>query len=42
MSDVERTDIYRAFDRDTTRWLWLLELERKQKEGNHERPDDGD
>jgi hypothetical protein len=42
MSDVERTDIYRAFDKETTRWLWLREQERKRKEGNDERPSDGD
>lgn len=42
MSEVERTDIYRAFDRDTTRWLWLLELERKKQEGTRERLDDGE
>lgn len=42
MSDVERTDMYRAFDRDTTRWLWLLELERRKKEGHHEGLDGGE
>lgn len=40
MSDVERTDIYRAFDRDMTRWLWLLQ--QHDEEGTDERLDDGE
>jgi hypothetical protein len=33
MSNVERTDIYRAFDKETTRWLWLREQQLKKEKG---------
>jgi hypothetical protein len=42
MSNVERTDIYRAFDKDTTRWLWLLEQQRIKEKGTDDRGEHDD